>query len=269
MPVPACLSQTWSVPSIPLAFLLSPFLLLLLRELHVDGWSPGLPCCPWDNPAPALLYKQVLSARRPQSKEGKPTSSGPERGELSREAASQAPGPVLLTFSHPTPPRSCLHFRPEAVGSAKRLELALLERCRTPTPLAPHHPFKSHQRGVCSKDFSHCPPPSPPKGHHSCEYTPVQGALSQSLPASVSLHATSTQHCHGWEHQKALWTLPAAKDKAPEPNISGGHLLNPLPSEHQPALLPSPDPNSTATLRTKSHGQDTLTPLNKSQTRIH
>lgn len=136
-----------------------------------------------------LLYKQVLSARRPHGKEGKPTSSGPESGELAREAASQAPGPVLLTFSHPTPPRSCLHFRPEAVGSAKRLELALLERCRTPTPLLPHHPFKSHQGRVCSKGFSQCPPPSLAEGHHPCEYTPVQGDLSQSLHASVSLHA--------------------------------------------------------------------------------
>lgn len=184
MPVPACLSQTWSVPSIPLAFLLSPFLLLLLRELHVDGWSPGLPCCPWDNSPPALLYKQVLSARRPHSKEGKPTTGGPESGELAREAASQAPGPVLLTFSHPTPPRSCLHFRPEAVGSAKRLELALLERCRTPTPLLPHHSFKR----VCGKGFSHCPPPSPPKGHHPCEYTPAQGDFpSPSMPQFPSM----------------------------------------------------------------------------------
>lgn len=125
--------------------------------------------------------------------EGKPTSSSPESGKLAREAVSQAPGPVLLTFSHPTPPRSCLHFRPEAVGSAKRLELALLERCRTPTPLPPHHPFKSHQEGICGKGFSHCPPPGPPKGHHPCEYTPVQASLFQSLHASVS---TATQQCH-------------------------------------------------------------------------
>lgn len=218
----------------------------------------------------------MLSAGRPHSKEGKPTSSGPESGELAREAASQAPGPVLLTFSHPTPPRSCLHFRPEAVGSAKRLELALLERCRTPTPLLPHHPFKR----VCGKGFSHCPPPSPPKGHHPREYTPVQGDLSQFLYASVSLHATATQHCHGWEHQKALWTLSAAKDKAPEPNISGRHLLVPLPSKHQPALVPSPALNSTGPDPNSHHsrdkipwpgstdtpkqvpGQDSLTPLN-------
>lgn len=74
----------------------------------------------------------------------------------------------------------------------------------------------------------------------------------------------------GWEHQKTLWTLPAAKDKAPEPNFSGGHLLTPLPSKYQPALLPSPAPNSTGSdpnshhSRDKPHGQDPLTPLNKS-----
>lgn len=74
----------------------------------------------------------------------------------------------------------------------------------------------------------------------------------------------------GQEHQKALWTLSAAKDKAPEPSISGEHVLIPLPSKHQPALLPPQHPTAqgqtptATTLGTKPHGQDPLTPLNKS-----
>lgn len=38
---------------------------------------------------------------------------------------SQPPGPALLTFSHPTPPCSYLHFRSGAIGSARTPALAL------------------------------------------------------------------------------------------------------------------------------------------------
>lgn len=37
-----------------------------------SGWSPALPSHPWGSPAPALLHKQVFSARRPGSERGKP-----------------------------------------------------------------------------------------------------------------------------------------------------------------------------------------------------
>lgn len=103
--------------------------------------------------------------------------------------------------------------------------------------------------------------------------TPVSTLQFQEIFPSPSMPQFPQQpnSAMGWEHQKALWTLPAATDKAPEPNISGGHLLTPLPSKHQPAPLCPPQhptaqgqiPTAT-TLGTKPHGQDPLTPLNKS-----
>lgn len=88
--------------------------------------------------------------------------------------------------------------------------------------------------------------------------TPVSTLQFQEIFPSPSMPQFPQQpnSAMGWEHQKALWTLPAATDKAPEPNISGGHLLTPLPSKHQPAPLPSPAPNSTGSNPNSHHSRD-------------
>lgn len=87
--------------------------------------------------------------------------------------------------------------------------------------------------------------------------TPVSTLQFKEIFSSPSMPQFPQQpnSAMGWEHQKALWTLPVAKDKAPEPNISGGQLLTPLPSKHQAALLPSPAPNSTGSDPNSHHSR--------------
>lgn len=99
---------------------------------------------------------------------------GPQGGEPAGEAASQAPGPVLLTFSHPTPPRSCLHFRPCAAGSAKRLGLALPARSRTPgTPPALPPPPKVNREGLVARGSPSALLQDSCKMHHPWECNPT------------------------------------------------------------------------------------------------
>lgn len=77
------------------------------RQRRASKWSvPGHPGTegPW--------CKETPAAAGP--------GASPQKGKQAGGATSQLPGPALLTFSRPTPPRSCLRFRPRAAGPAKK-----------------------------------------------------------------------------------------------------------------------------------------------------
>lgn len=135
--------------------------------------------------------------------------SGPQSGKPDGEAASQAPGPALLTFSRPTPPRSCLHFRPHAAGSAKKLGLALLAWGRTPethsaSPPPQKSPGMGWQQGALSLHFS--------KTSIRC-ITPVSSIPLQQILPSPSVPQFLWQP--STERHRQI--LPAAEDKGLEP----------------------------------------------------
>lgn len=164
--------------------------------------------------------------------------SGPQSGKPDGEAASQAPGPALLTFSRPTPPRSCLHFRPHAAGSAKKLGLALLAWGRTPgtRPVLPppqKSPGMGWQQGALSLHFS--------ETSIRC-ITPVSSIPLQQILPSPSVPQFLWQP--STERHRQI--LPTAEDKALEPRHLQEAPLTPL---HEQALTPLPSlaPKGTGT----------------------